>query len=1099
MPTVILPQLQQFATTATAKLKAKTGEPEEQLRAPLETFFQDAGKAFGMKVQALGEVHVESMGRPDFAVTCNGALCGYIELKQPGKGGDPRKYRNKHDKAQWERFQNFPNILYTDGNEWSLFQGNIAEGRVRSLSGSVETDGAKAVVEGDAAKLEGLLREFLTWNPIVPKSASQLAEMLAPLCRLLRDEVKDAMQEKGSPFVQLAKEWRGTLFAGADDDTFADAYAQTVTFALLLARVEDTETKELEQAVRALAADHALLSKALQILTNALSPKEMPASLQLLQRVIAQVSPGGWKEKKDHDPWLYFYEHFLAKYDPALRKDAGVYYTPVEVVQAQVRLVDHLLVERLGKAEGFASDQVLTLDPAVGTGTYLLGIIHHVLGKVSKEQGPGAVAGVASTLARQLHGFEMLVGPYAVAQLRIERDLADNGATLPEGGSNVFLTDTLESPNITPDFPSLLHRELSQQHARALEIKSSRPVLICIGNPPYDRHQTATEANRKETGGWVRWGDEDENGQCLPERAILEAFVRPVRVAGDSIHLKNLYNFYVYFWRWALWKVFESGTAEGPGIVSFITASSYLEGIAFNGMRESMRRLCDEVWVLDLGGEGRGTRRDENVFNIQTPVAIAIAVRYGTVNPEVSANVKYCRLEGDREDKLRQLAGIQDFTNLTWADCPSAWAAPFTPTGHGAFHSWPQLIDVMPWQHSGVEFKRTWTIASDTKILGIRWRALLTAPDRAIAFKETRDRTVGEEVHALLSPTRLPAVAVLGQDASCPAIEPYGFRSFDRQYCIADNRVGDYFRPPLWAAFSNQQIYFASVFTQALSGGPAVTMTDAIPDRHYFNGRGGKDILPLFRDRACVHPNLCPGLLEMLTETFGVPVTPEDFAAYLYGILAHPGYTAQFHTELTDKQVRVPLTKSHALFRQVAELGRKLIWLHSYGERMVPEGQRAGRIPSGRARCLVAVPDSPAGYPETFSYNEATQTLSVGRGEFAPVPLSAWEFEVSGRKVLQSWLKYRMKAGAGKKSSPLDNIRPERWTASYTTDLLNLLWVLEATLEMYPAQKSAMDAVLEGPLFLAEELPEVPETARKAPGEAAGASASIQQATLFAG
>ena len=128
MPTVILSQLQQFAATSTAKLKAKTGEPEEQLRAPLETFFQDAGAALGMKVQALGEVHVESMGRPDFAVTCNGALCGYIEVKQPGKGGDPRRYRNAHDKKQWARFQNFPNILYTDGNEWGLFQDELEGG-----------------------------------------------------------------------------------------------------------------------------------------------------------------------------------------------------------------------------------------------------------------------------------------------------------------------------------------------------------------------------------------------------------------------------------------------------------------------------------------------------------------------------------------------------------------------------------------------------------------------------------------------------------------------------------------------------------------------------------------------------------------------------------------------------------------------------------------------------------------------------------------------------------------------------------------------------------------------------------------------------------
>lgn len=144
----------------------------------------------------------------------------------------------------------------------------------------------------------------------------------------------------------------------------------------------------------------------------------------------------------------------------------------------------------------------------------------------------------------------------------------------------------------------------------------------------------------------------------------------------------------------------------------------------------------------------------------------------------------------------------------------------------------------------------------------------------------------------------------------------------------------------------------------------------------------------------------------------------------------------------------------------------------------------------------MAVPDTPANYPETFSYNEATQTLSVGSGEFAPVSLAMLDFEVSGRKVLLAWLKYRMKSGAGKKSSPLDDIRPASWTKAYTAELLSLLWILEATLEMYPDQRAALEAVLEGPLFLAGELPEVPEDARKAPGEAAEGTPIQQQTRL---
>ena len=121
---------------------------------------------------------------------------------------------------------------------------------------------------------------------------------------------------------------------------------------------------------------------------------------------------------------------------------------------------------------------------------------------------------------------------------------------------------------------------------------------------------------------------------------------------------------------------------------------------------------------------------------------------------------------------------------------------------------------------------------------------------------------------------------------------------------------------------------------------------------------------------------------------------------------------------------------------------------------MLPEGKTKGVIPPGSARCVKAVPGDPDGYPESFSYNENTATLFVGNGEFAPVSPDVYLFEVSGLNVVQSWLKYRMKEKSGRKSSPLDDIRPQRWTSEYTEDLLRLLWVLEATLAEYPSQRS---------------------------------------------
>lgn len=130
---------------------------------------------------------------------------------------------------------------------------------------------------------------------------------------------------------------------------------------------------------------------------------------------------------------------------------------------------------------------------------------------------------------------------------------------------------------------------------------------------------------------------------------------------------------------------------------------------------------------------------------------------------------------------------------------------------------------------------------------------------------------------------------------------------------------------------------------------------------------------------------------------------------------------------------------------------------------------------------MKAVLGDPDGYPETFEYNDTARTLRVGEGEFRPVAREVFEFEVSGLKVVQSWLKYRMKKGAGKKSSPLDDIRPERWTSQFTTELLELLWVLEATVESYPEQAKLLKAILASPCFGVDDLPPVPEEARKPP------------------
>jgi len=248
--------------------------------------------------------------------------------------------------------------------------------------------------------------------------------------------------------------------------------------------------------------------------------------------------------------------------------------------------------------------------------------------------------------------------------------------------------------------------------------------------------------------------------------------------------------------------------------------------------------------------------------------------------------------------------------------------------------------------------------------------------------------------------------------------------------------------------------------------------------------------MPLYRDAPGREANILPGLLDVLAQAYGRAVSPEDALAYVYGVLAQPAFTERFADELGTRELRVPLTKDAALFAQASDVGAKLLWLHTYGQRFIPKGTHKGQVPKGKAKCTRPVPGDAAGYPEKYEYNDATKTLHVGAGEFAPVAPDVYGFEVSGLKVVQSWLGYRMKKPKGKKSSPLDEINPDRWPSEFTTELLELLWVLEATIAEYPAQAKLLSAVVKGPCFKADELPAVPDAARKPP-------ARKKQAGLF--
>ncbi len=284
-------------------------------------------------------------------------------------------------------------------------------------------------------------------------------------------------------------------------------------------------------------------------------------------------------------------------------------------------------------------------------------------------------------------------------------------------------------------------------------------------------------------------------------------------------------------------------------------------------------------------------------------------------------------------------------------------------------------------------------------------------------------------------------------------------------------------KPVLWRTRSDKQLYMTSLLTGVLGIGPAAVVASEVPDLHHFRGSfGGKDVIPLWRDAAATEPNVARGLLESLADAYGEAVSVEDLFAYAYALLSTPAYVESFGEELAVPGPRLPVTRDAGLFHEAADFGRGLVNLHTYGERFGGKG-----VPRGQAKVARAIPDTPEGYPEDHAYDPVSWTLRVGDGELGPVSPEVWEFGVSGLRVVKSWLDYRMKEPSGRSSSPLDEIRPERWTIQMTHELLELLWVLEATIAEQPYGADLLTRIVESDLFEAGDLPQPSEEERKAP------------------
>lgn len=1025
-------------------------------------------------------------------------LVGHVELKAPSKSIDPATFTKKsHEYKQWQKLKNLPNLLYTNGREWRLYRygalvpvttsGHESEIAYIHTSDFVKHKGPFTATPS----LQGILQSFLFWEPNPITSADKLVKTLAPLAVLLREEIllgltaqkkvheaakkraKDQGHDEPVPpsLIGLRTDWRETLSPGATDEEFADSFAQTVVFALVVAISEGLELdiNTLHYMANRLKSNHGLLGNALNLLTDHLD--EDSALHNVLAIIVRVLSVTSWKHISGGkaDVYLHLYEHFLSIYDPDQRKKTGSYYTPVEVVDQMVRLTDQALRQYLNKPYGFADKGVSVIDPAMGTGTYPLAVLRAVAHDENLD--PGDRSDALTRLAKNLYGFELQSGPFSVAELRISETLRELGGELPEEGLNLYVTNTLGNPTARnrPMTGNTL-RLLADQSNRANRVKREVPIQVCIGNPPY-------KDKAEGKGGWI-----EDGGSA--EKPLLDDF----RAAGMGRYGYVLKNLYVYFWRWAFWKVFENSrrafedTLNRAGVVCFITADGYLGGPGFSGMREYIRRKSSRGWIINVTPEGKRPPQKNAVFAIETPVTIALFVREPNTDENTPAGLKYIALHGTFEQKMEALAKL-DLRSPEFTDVRSGWSDKFMPVTVGDWDSYPELPDFYASRFPGVKPNKTWVYAPSESVLQERWHELVEGNDldiRAERFKETRDTgiTVGKKPlpgHDTYqgSQESLNEQIIRDPFPTVPDIVSVGYRSFGRQYLIADSRMIHMPSPRLWEHRVPDQVFIVEQHAHYPKAGPGLYFSALIPDMHAFNNRGGR-VHPALNTAS--KPNLTDEAERLLTENFGEHA-PAELVYYLAGVTGHPGYVRTFDTELQQAGIRVPLTSDAELWSRAVQLGKYVVWLHTYSERgePLPGMTRVTDKPTDGLYSMPVYEKSMGGaMPEkkptfTLGEDDIHGEIAFGASRWSNIKKVVFDYTVGGQQTIGLWAKYRLKKPIVKRSSSLNDIVQQSWPSEWTTEFKELLCVLTHLVHLEPAQEKLLADILAGDLIPREE------------------------------
>ena len=990
---------------------------EHSYRSALQKLIQDLA---GGDVRAINEPQSVACGAPDFIVERRGVKIGHIECKDVGANLD-----RAEASAQLRRYRDgLPNLILTDYLQFRWY----AEGELRDEArlARLDSQGKIAADKVGAARTGALLEAFLATHFPSIDSPRELANAMAARARLLRDAIGRILRQEGAsgPLHDLLAAYREVLIAGLSPAEFADLQAQTAAYGLFTARCLHTG-----HAREPFTRQSAVFTQTAPFLRDIFGRIAGPGidpriawivddlALVLDRADIAAVLADFGSRTRREDPVVHFYEDFLAAYDPQMREMRGVYYTPEPVVRYIVRSVDRLLRSGFGLADGLAdtatvavrtlngaaesSPRVLILDPAAGTGTFLRETVAAIRSTIEDRGLTGAWPDyIRDHLLPRLFGFELLMAPYAICHLKLALEIGGTDAKfkMPDDQRlGVFLTNTLEEAHESVAGALFAH-EIAQEAAGADAVKREKPVMVVLGNPPYSGHS----ANK---GAWIK--------------GLLDRYKCGFPELKKPAQAKWLSDDYVKFIRFAQWRI----ERTGEGVLGFVTNHSYLDNPTFRGMRHSLMRTFDEIYLLDLHGNAKkkertpGGGKDENVFDIQQGVAVSLFVKHADTD-DAPARVFHADLWGEREagpggGKYGWLAA-NDIKTTEWAElAPKPPLYLFVPRDE-------RLID---------EYKAAWPIPAIFAPNGDPAPGIVTTHDQ-FAISWTREEAVSKVERLLATKSEEEAREIwrlcsqdqwryeraklkLADDSWRERIAPILYRPFDMRTTVFDHNVAVHRRERVMRhMLAGPNVGLCVGRAGAVIGSNKWNVAFISRNSSDFNlfRRGGNCLFPLYTygkgmrkanlDQEFVAEISSAIGLEFLSEGVGnltAKFGPEDVFHYIYAVLHSPEYRRRYADFLKSDFPRIPLSDDLALFAALAGLGKRLASLHL----MEAEGKDTPAFPCKGDNRISKIHYAP---PTDVLPGRAWIN---SKQYFAGVAPETWDFAIGGYRPAEKWLKDR--------------------------------------------------------------------------------------------